>query len=305
MQPSLRQLRYFIAVARTGQISRAAREVNVSQSAITAAIKQLEEILGCPLFRRHAYGVRLTHDGTIFLQHADRILASVDEAMRAPQNAQSKLEGNLRLAMTYTVAGYFLPSYLERFARAFPKIVLQPVEAPRSEVEAGLIAKVYDVAVLLTSNIADQDGLGFETLFRSPRRLWLSTSHPLLDRGEIYLTDLVHEPYIMLTVDEAANTAQRYWRQSGFRPQILVRTSSVEAVRSMVANGMGITILSDMVYRPRSLEGRRVEAVGLASHIPSMDVGLAWAANVEMSAPAQAFCEFLRMGIANARQTNP
>ncbi len=84
-----------------------------------------------------------------------------------------------------------------------------------------------------------------------------------------------------------------------------VRTSSVEAVRSMVANGMGITILSDMVYRPRSLEDRRVEAGGLASHIPSMDVGLAWAANVEMSAPAQAFCEFLRMSIANARQTTP
>ncbi len=123
--------------------------------------------------------------------------------------------------MSYTVAGYFLPSFLESPVRALPKIVLQPLEATRSEVEAGLVAGVYDVAVLLTSNIADQEGLGFETLFRSPRRLWLSTSHRLLDRGEIYLTDLVQEPYIMLTVDETANTAQRYWRQSGFRPQIL------------------------------------------------------------------------------------
>jgi DNA-binding transcriptional LysR family regulator len=74
---------------------------------------------------------------------------------------------------------------------------------------------------------------------------------------------------------EASNTTQRYWNRTGYRPRTIFRTSSMEAVRSMVANGMGVTILSDMVYRPWSLDGRRVEVISLADRIPTMDVDLA------------------------------
>ncbi|MCY3996320.1 MAG: LysR substrate-binding domain-containing protein [Rhodobacter sp.] len=296
MDPSLRQIRYFIAVANAGQISRAARDLNVSQSAITTAVRQLEDVVGCPLFRRHVRGVSLTHDGTIFLQHAHRIFAAVDEAVHAPRSIRSTLTGKLRIAMTYTVAGYFLPQHLERFTRHYPGVELHPIEASRIDIESGLLSGQYDIAVLLTSNIADQESLAYETLIRSSRRLWLSTRHDFLERDTISLPDVATQPYIMLTVDEASNTAQRYWNQAGVRPKTLMRTSSVEAVRSMVASGMGVTILSDMVYRPWSLEGLRVEARDLTSPVPTMDVGLAWAVNVELPPVAAAFCEFIRAG---------
>lgn len=301
MEPSLKQIRYFIAAANSGQISRAARDLNVSQSAITTAIRQLERIVGCPLFRRHVRGVSLTHDGTIFLQHAHRIFATVDEAVHAPRSVRTTLTGKLRIAMTYTVAGYFLPQHLERFTRYFPGVELLPVEANRTDIESGLQSGQYDIAVLLTSNIVDQEGLSYETLIRSPRRLWLSTRHPFLDREALSLADVATQPYIMLTVDEASNTAQRYWNQAGVRPKTLLRTSSVEAVRSMVASGMGVTILSDMVYRPWSLEGLRVEALDLATPVPSMDAGLAWAVNVELPPAAKAFREFMRTSAGPGR----
>ena len=80
----------------------------------------------------------------------------------------------------------------------------------------------------------------------------------------------------MLTVDEAMNTAGKYWAKAGLEPRMVVKTSSVEAVRSMVAAGMGVTILSDMVYRPWSLEGQRIETRNVIGDIPTMDVGLAW-----------------------------
>ena len=273
--PTFRQIRYFVAAANSGQLSAAARDLNVSQSAITTAIRQLEEIVGSRLFRRHANGVSLTHDGTIFLQHSRRVFAAVDEAIHAPRALRSDLRGKLRVALTYTVTGYFIPPYLERFARDFPGIELQPVEASRSEIESGLVSGMYDIAVLLTSNIADQEGLAYETLIRSDRRLWLPANHRLLDQKAVSLTDIAEEAYIMLTVDEASNTAQRYWNQAGVRPSVRLRTASVEAVRSMVATGMGVTVLSDMVYRPWSLEGLRVERVALSTPIPTMDVGLA------------------------------
>jgi DNA-binding transcriptional LysR family regulator len=301
MEPSLRQIRYFIAAANAGQVSRAARDLNVSQSAITTAIRQLEDIVGSPLFRRHVRGVSLTHDGTIFLQHAHRIFACVDEAVHSPRSVRDTRGGKLRVAMTYTVAGYFLPQHLERFTRYHSGIELVPVEASRVDIEAGLPSGQYDIAVLLTSNIADQENLAYETLIRSPRRLWLSARHPFLDRETISLADVASEPYVMLTVDEASNTAQRYWNQASARPKTLMRTSSVEAVRSMVASGMGVTILSDMVYRPWSLEGLRVEAVDLATPIPTMDVGLAWAVNVELPPAARAFTEFMRRSFSTSR----
>ncbi|QBF30522.1 LysR family transcriptional regulator [Thalassococcus sp. S3] len=295
MEPSLRQIRYFVAAATSGQVSRAARDLNVSQSAVTTAIRQLEDLIGSPLLRRHARGVSLTHDGTIFLQHAHRIFATVDEALHAPGALRSTLTGKLRVAMTYTVAGYFIPQYLERFARNYPSIEILPVEASRMDIESGLQSGQFDIAVLLTSNIMDQEGLAYETLIKSPRRLWLSTSHEFLERDVITLSDVATQPYIMLTVDEASNTAQRYWNQAGARPKTLMRTSSVEAVRSLVASGMGVTILSDMVYRPWSLEGLRVEAQDLATPIPTMDVGLAWAINVELPPAALAFSKFMQM----------
>ncbi|MEM9343376.1 MAG: LysR family transcriptional regulator [Pseudomonadota bacterium] len=301
MEPSLRQIRYFIAAANAGQVSRAARDLNVSQSAITTAIRQLEDIVGCPLFRRHVRGVSLTHDGTIFLQHAHRIFATVDEALHAPRSIRNTLSGKLRIVMTYTVAGYFLPQHLERFKRYYPGVELLPVEASRTEIESGLPSGQYDIAVLLTSNIADQEGLAYETLIRSSRRLWLSARHEFLGREGLSLSDVATQPYIMLTVDEASNTAQRYWNQAGVRPRTLMRTSSVEAVRSMVASGMGVTILSDMVYRPWSLEGLRVEAVDLATPVPTMDVGLAWAVNVDLPPAANAFAEFMRTSFDVAR----
>ncbi len=295
-EPSIRQIRYFIAVANMGQVSRAAMELNVSQSAVTTAVKHLEEIVGAPLFNRHAGGVALTYEGNIFLDHARRIMAAVDEAVRSPRRLRDDVSGTLRLAMTYTVAGYFLPPFIERFARAFPSVALQLTEAPRSAIEDGLVSGTFDLAVMLTSNILDQEGLAYETLLQSRRRLWLSSQHPLLEQPSVSLSDVASEPYIMLTVDEASNTAQRYWNRTSYRPKTIFRTSSVEAVRSMVANGMGITILSDMVYRPWSLDGRRVEVTSLADRIPTMDVGLAWAANVEQNKAVSAFREFMHIG---------
>jgi DNA-binding transcriptional LysR family regulator len=70
---------------------------------------------------------------------------------------------------------------------------------------------------------------------------------------------------------------------------------SVEAVRSLVATGAGVTILSDMVYRPWSLEGDKLESREVGAQIPTMDVGLAWPKSAELSAPARAFIEFCRM----------
>jgi len=88
------------------------------------------------------------------------------------------------------------------------------------------------------------------------------------------LADLAGEPFLMLTVDGAERSAMRYRQRTPHVPNVIFRTLSVEAVRSMVATGMGITILSDIVYRPWSLEGRRIDLKTLDDEVHTMDVGV-------------------------------
>ena len=284
-------------MANAGQVSRAAIELHVSQSAVTAAIKSLEEIIGASLFERHSSGVALTYEGNLFLEHARHIVAAVDEAIRIPQRVRENVKGCVQLVVSYTVAGYFLSSHLARFNRAFPNVQINLEEADRSDIEEGLIARKFDLAMMLTSNIINQEDLAFDTLLRSRRRLWVDAHHPFLEHSSVSLQDISTQPYVMLTVDEASNTAQRYWNRTEYRPNVIFRTFSVEAVRSMVANGMGVAILSDMVYRPWSLEGRRVEVVPVSDNVPTMDVGLAWSRSSTLSDAAKAFSEFMHLSI--------
>ena len=297
VEPSLRQFRYFIAAANAGQISKAAMDINVSQSAITNAIKSLEEMIGSPLFERHANGVSLTYEGNLFVDHARHVVASVEEAIRLPRRIREDVKGILNLAVSYTVAGYFIPNHLARFTRAFPNVKINMVESDRGPIEEGLITGGFDLAVMLTSNIANHEELSHETLLRSRRRLWISANHRFLKQPSASLQEISAEPYIMLTVDEASNTAQRYWKKTTYRPNTIFRTSSVEAVRSMVAIGMGVAILSDMVYRPWSLEGRRVEVMPVSEPVPTMDVGFAWSIGSELNEAAKAFVEFLHLAM--------
>lgn len=297
MMPTLRQIRYFIATANTGQVSQAAMDLNVSQSAITTSLKSLEEMLDASLFTRHSQGMALTYEGNQFLQHALYIMSAVEEAMRIPSRSHEKIVGKIRIAMSYTVAGYFAPPYLVRFQRSFPQVEIQLFEAQREQIEEGLASGQYDLAMMLTSNLVNQEDIAFEVLLSSRRRLWLGANHPLRQKKHISLQDVADEPYIMLAVDEASNTAQRYWNQTSYRPNVVFRTSSVEAVRSMVANGYGVSILSDMVYRPWSLEGRRVEVHTLEDSVPGMDVGIAWNKKKELTPAEIAFCEFVRLTV--------
>ncbi|WP_240440149.1 LysR substrate-binding domain-containing protein, partial [Pseudomonas aeruginosa] len=93
-------------------------------------------------------------------------------------------------------------------------------------------------------------------------------------------------------------------QQSGHRPQVILHTSSVEAVRSMVANGSGVAILSDLVYRPWSLEGKRIETLSLVDPVPSMSVGLAWRRDTEASAGMRAFREYFRQSFLAPQQSS-
>lgn len=289
---NLRHLKYFVATAESGQVSRAATLLSISQSSVTGAIRDLEAELGAELFQRSAHGMELTEAGREFLGSAREILEKLDEATKLTRQ-HSTVTGVISLGATYTVIGYFLPYHLDRLAHLYPGMEIRLSELNRESIEEGLLSNRFDIAVVLTSNITNPE-LDSETLMRSTRRLWVPNNHRFQRRGKASFEDISNEDYIMLTVDEAAHTTMKYWSLTNLQPRVRLRTSSVEAVRSMVANGQGITILSDMVYRPWSLEGKRIGTVTTDREIPSMDVGLAWRRGIEFSRPVSVLMEYFR-----------
>ncbi len=293
---TLRQLQYFIAVAEEGTVSGAAQSLSISQSAVTEAIKELESDLGVTLFERHRRGLTITHKGHQFYRHANRILADVQDARRSFLREDAAPPSHLSLGVTSMVAGYVLSDLLARFRRAYPGVDVSAIEDNGDYLEHLLIGGELDVAVMVISNLRDRNALQAEIFETSPYRLWLPLGHRLAAAESIALSDLSSEPLIMLTVDETEENTGKLLSALGAKPHVAFRTRSVEAVRSLVATGAGIALLPDLVYRPWSLEGDRIESRDISGTLPVVQVGMVWRRG---SSPPQAARDFI--GIAQAQ----
>ena len=132
-----------------------------------------------------------------------------------------------------------------------------------------------------------------ETLIQSARRLWCLPATHCFSGDRRLQRDIGTALHYADGRRGGAYVPER-WSPTPFQPNILLRTSSIEAVRSLVANGQGVAILSDMVHRPWSLEGRRIETINVRDKVPSMDVGLAWRRAPEFSPQMRAFRSYFR-----------
>ena len=276
MSFTFKQARYFVSVAELGSISRAAASLSISQSAVTEAIKELEAHLGVKLFDRRRRGVEVTHHGHVFLRHAKSILSEVSHAERNLAGGVDVSGRTLNVGVTSLTAGYVLSDILSRFRRAHPQVEVSAIEDAGEYIEHLLIGGELDVAVMLVSNLQNAQALHSEILTISPFRLWLPLGHRLGSQDSIEMADLTSEPQIVLDVDEMQEEALRLSTSFGTRPRVAFRTKSVEAVRSLVASGAGFALLPDLIYRPWSLEGERIESRDVSGQLPDIRVGLVW-----------------------------
>ncbi|CAM3694896.1 LysR family transcriptional regulator [Rahnella bruchi] len=297
MKFTLRQLEFFIALAQTQQISKAASRCNISQSSMTVAMRNLEEAVNNALFLRHAKGVTLTAAGERFLHHARKIMndsqRAIDDLLYQPQLA----EGTVNIGVAKTLSAYLLPAIITEVEQHFPLMSLNFIEDDPAQLIASLRQRETDFCLLLTSNIARENDLKIETFIRSPRRLWIAQGHPLLSKPVICLADIANLPFLLLDTDEYPDVIREHWQTRGGQPNVAFTTTSFETVRSLVAKGRGVTILSDLVYRPWSLDGLRVMRRTVEDSMTYMDVGAVLSATVALSEPAAVVLDYLRVMI--------
>jgi DNA-binding transcriptional LysR family regulator len=295
MSMSLRAMRYFCAVGELGSISAAVQSLNVSQAAITESVQALETHLDVLLFRRHARGMALTHAGHEFLRHAHRILDAVAAAENALSVRPETLAGELVIGAVSLLTGYYLPSLLARYRRAFPNVKTWVYEDAGTFIEQQLINGELDAALMITSTLENASSFDTTALIRSPWRLWVPARHRLAGAQQVSMAELRREPVVELRSDELKRGVGDLWLRAGFNPMVsAVRTRSVEATRSLVATGCGVSVLPEVLFRAWSLDGEQLVAVPLADAPPPLAIGVVWRRGAPVSAATEAFLAVAR-----------
>jgi len=291
---TFRQFRYFISVAEASSVAGASRMLNIAQSAITKSIFELEQTLGVRLFERNARGMALTPDGHRFLARARKVLAAVTDATRLHAAQPEEISGVLAIGVTSLVAGYYLSDLLTRFRRQCPDVEVHVTEDEAPYLEHLLINGELDAAIMVSNALSERQALVAETLTRSPNRLWLPANHPLTERDEPTLEECARCYQIVLEADRIGDIMRTVWARHGRKPRVLLKTSSLEAVRSLVGAGAGIAILPDFLYRPWTLDAEHVDARPLRDELPTVDVGLVWRRGSAHTPAAAEFVDIAR-----------
>jgi DNA-binding transcriptional LysR family regulator len=292
---TLRQFRYFVAVAESGSVASASRMLAIAQSAVTKSLQELEAEIGQALFERSSRGMTLTPQGHRFLGSARKVLGAVAEAGRLHRADDSAaLRGPLAVGVTSLVAGYYLSELLSRFRRHCPEVSVQVVEETPPFLEHLLINGELDVAIMVSNALGEPQALVAETLTRSPNRVWLASDHPLTQQEQVTLADCAAHDLVVLEADRVDDLVRAAWARHQLSPRTLLRTSSLEAVRSLVGAGMGIAVLPDFLYRPWTLDAEHVDVRALRDALPTVDVGLVWRRGLALKPAALEFIEVAR-----------
>jgi len=179
MAIELRHLRYFVAVAQEGHITRAAERLGMQQPPLSQQIKALEHEIGVQLFRRKARGVELTEAGRTLLADALSVLGRVDEAVEAARRTAAGKQGRLRIGLPPSGPFHpFVPQMIRRFREAYPLVSVSMEECLRAELVDSLQAGRLDVAFIRAS-IAPPEGLDVHLLLDEPMVVALPSAHAL------------------------------------------------------------------------------------------------------------------------------
>jgi len=292
---TLRQFRYFVAVAEAGSVAAASRMLNLAQSALTKSLLDLEAELGGDLFQRSSKGMSLTPQGHRFLVSARKVIGSVADALRLQaSDAAAGPTGVLSLGVTSLVAGYYLSELFSRFRRNCPQVEVFVTEDEPGFLEHLLINGELDVAIMVSNALTEPQAMVSETLTRSPNRVWLASNHALTARDEVTLAECAACDQIVLEADRIDEIMNSVWARYQLKPRTILRTASLEAVRSLVGSGAGIAVLPDFLYRPWTLDAEHVEVRRLRDEIPAVDVGLVWRRGSAHKAATTEFIELAR-----------
>lgn len=271
--PSLRQLQYLVALAERLNFRAAAEASHVTQSTLSAGIKELESLLGAQLVERHTRAVRLTGAGREAVERARPILAAAADLVERAAAAREPLSGPLRLGVIPTVAPFLLPRVLPSLREDYPRLRLYLREdltarllerLRRGELDLALIALPYDTGNLRLIELF-RDEFWFVARQDDPLAKQKAVAVEALEPSAIVLLEEGHclREHAIAACGGAATGAQG------------IEATSLPTLLQMVEGGLGVTLLPEMALKAGVLNGTQLVARPFSTRVPARTLVLA------------------------------
>lgn len=285
---TLRQLQYFVAAGEEASITVAAEKISISPPSISMAVSSLEREFGVQLFvRHHAQGLSLTFAGCALLEQAKKLLAQAESLSSAAFDLSDQVRGRLGVGCLVTLAPMILPELVHSFLQAHAMIETHLAEGDQEKLQQLILRAEIDCAV--TYDLQLHPSMRFRPLVSLPPHVLVGEDHPLARRLSLTLQDLETEDFVLLDLPMSSDYFLSLFRAAEVEPRIRYRSTSLEVVRTMVANGHGYSLANALPRSNLALDGRRVVRIPLTGEHRPMTIGLLSLADVQKSKLFQAF----------------
>lgn len=284
---TLRQLAYFVAAHDAGTMAAAAQQLHVSASAVSLGITELERILGTQLLLRVAHRpLALTPAGRSALGDARRLLAAARELESTARSDGAELAGPLHLGCFRTLAPIHVPRLVAEIAEHHPAIELHVHEASLAELRTALLDGTCELALMYDLDVADD--IERELVAETRPHVLVAADHPVATCETVALADLVGEPMVMLDVHPSRAYFSELLAGLGLEPVVSRTTGSFETLRSLVARGVGWSMLIQRPAIDVSYEDLPLRSVAIADEIDVMPIVVAWPRGARLTRRAEA-----------------
>jgi LysR family hydrogen peroxide-inducible transcriptional activator len=267
----IHQLRYFVAVAEEGSFSHAAEREHVSQPSLSQQIQKLEAELNQQLFDRLPRSVVLTEAGRCLLEYARQILTGIADARRCVAALEQEVAGRLAVGAIPSIALFILPKLIGHFQHSYPKVVFELFEDTTEKLAQRVEDGTLDLVIASTSH--ETPSLARHSLGKEPLLLLLPEKHRLARKKSIRWSDLASEKFLLLH-DEHSVTIQvrQLLAANHLNPELVVRGAQLVTIARMVAAGLGVTVIPQMMTGTEFLNG--CVAVPFARPVPTRELTL-------------------------------
>jgi len=284
------QLRYVVAIARTGSFSRAAGDCHISQPSLSQQVRKLEEELGERLFERDRRQTRLTASGERFISRAARILDELAEAEREARETHQVTRGQVSVGVLPTIAPYFLPPLVGEFTDQYPGV--QIVIHEDTTATLGSLVSSYEVDLAIASLPLRDPVFEIAPLFTEELLLAVPPAHPLAAKKTVTTADLQTSTFVLMKEGHClGDQALQFCHQSGVQPRVISRSSQVETIRRLVHAGLGISLIPKMAAS-QAAPGQPVYR-SIRAPRPERTIVAFWNRRRPLSRAAAAFLEAL------------
>ncbi len=288
----LRQLRHFVAVAETGNISRAAQRIFLTQPALSRQIKALEEEIGQTLLERQAHSIRLTPAGEILLREARELLEHADQALRRVRASGQGVR--LRVGYAPSLASGLLSGAVEQFTQKHPQARVELFDLSTQEMLAGLEADTLDVAITVGPG-HDTRGLQWTPLAQVPWQLAVNRQHPLARQSRVTPEEAAREPLLVFCqrdYPEYWDIVTRWLREHRQCPSIAGEYDGVNSLLAAVESGLGVALVTT---RAAKLVPERVRLKELSATPEPLCIAAGQRTDRADGKPCAVFIEELRL----------